>query len=998
MAYKNFQNCTEQEYHDIIYSGEAEQSLKLWVNDVEIENIEDYCEEITRISRVFPNGSNTFNINELVSQEVQIVVHELNPNIFNGTIKFSIGTLIDEENEIYEYVPMGVFNIQETPTTDYDKTTLTLRDNSVKLDVPYNAKPLIDLNNGSATLKQILLDICTNCGISTKITTFFGENKLIGIYDNTINARIYINYIAGQCGAIPVIDRDGELDFVYVNNLTTHKIPLDVVESYELGTPYQIEKVLFESGIIKYEKTILPNEYTEVDYLETNATGYINTGYKAKSTTTYEIIAQLNHEQKLDGALFGSRTSAGNENEFILWHNNNNLITTENISARVGGANVTKYIPNSDFEWRKIEYRSDNYFYINDEQIGLFNNQQSDNNTLNLYLLGMNTNGNVDARKFRGKVKNFKIWENNVLVRNFVPCYRNSDSKVGFYDVVNNVFYTNQENGNFTYGEIKQQTTMYIDSANLYINEQAQIDNIFNVVNGFKIDSVTTGNILGNPAIDPWDLIQIYGYYDENNNFISDENTIVFTTFANKRLTYSGVSTDVFETTISEEKRDSNVSLSSNATYKKNVKTEIDLINGILRLINEEYLNFLKETSGTGYVEIENVYANGITRIEITGIMSALFPSNTLYPSDTLYAKSPYLIVEDSNQNKKYYDLGINYLATGDKYIYNYEFDDTQNTYVATAIIKRNNNTEEELQAPIFEIPKGDYKIYMECCNNLQYQVQYVIYNDLTSTMATNTQLATAITQTRNEIDIKASQQVNKDEIIADLNVAIKDGKGVINLTGNQVVINSDNFKVSGDGTINAKNGIFEGTINGSTINGARISIVDDFRATSLQELYDNPSFHVTSYETYDGADHQNNLYLTGGMIEMRDDMGGLVKMGVGTGVGEIVVYGNVIADDFVRTSLEEKKKNFEKFNNALKIIKNTDIYKYHYKNKNDNTKKDIGIVIGEKYKYSKELTNEDNTGMNLTNMVGVCFQAIKEQQEMIEKLQKEIKKLKEAK
>lgn len=381
---------TSQTYKNIIYSGNAEQKLRLWVNNVEITDIEDYCEEITINNRIFPNGSETFNINDLIAKEVQIIVHDLQPSTFNGVIKFSIGALIDESNNTYEYIPMGVFNIQEIPTTDGETTTITLRDNSIKLDVPYNAKPLLDLNDGTATLLQILNDICATCNLTTKITTFPNSNKLIGIYDNTINARIYVNYIAGQAGAIPIIDRDGELDFVYVNNLTTHKIPLNILESYELGKPYQISKVIFESGIIKYE--------------------------------------------------------AGTD--------------------------------------------------IND--------------------------------------------------------------------------------------------IMYLDSANVYINTQEQVNSIYNIVNGFKIDSVTTGKVLGDPSIDSWDLIQVYGYYDNNDDFVADENTIVFTTFANSRYTYNGVSTTQYETIVSNEKRETNVSLTSTETYKKEVKTTIDNMKGELELSVKE--------------------------------------------------------------------------------------------------------------------------------------------------------------------------------------------------------------------------------------------------------------------------------------------------------------------------------------------------------------------------------------------------------------------------
>ena len=34
----------------------------------------------------------------------------------------------------------------------------------------------------------------------------------------------------------------------------------------------------------------------------------------------------------------------------------------------------------------------------------------------------------------------FKIYDNDTLIRNYVPCYRKADSVVGMYDTVNNVF------------------------------------------------------------------------------------------------------------------------------------------------------------------------------------------------------------------------------------------------------------------------------------------------------------------------------------------------------------------------------------------------------------------------------------------------------------------------------------------------------------------------------------------------------------------------------
>ena len=44
---------------------------------------------------------------------------------------------------------------------------------------------------------------------------------------------------------------------------------------------------------------------------------------------------------------------------------------------------------------------------------------------------------------FKGKIYEFKLYDNDILVRNFIPCYRKIDNVPGMYDVVNGVFYTN---------------------------------------------------------------------------------------------------------------------------------------------------------------------------------------------------------------------------------------------------------------------------------------------------------------------------------------------------------------------------------------------------------------------------------------------------------------------------------------------------------------------------------------------------------------------------
>ena len=107
---------------------------------------------------------------------------------------------------------------------------------------------------------------------------------------------------------------------------------------------------------------------------------------------------------------------------------------------------------------------------------------------------------------------------------------------------------------------------------------------------------------------------------------------------------------------------------------------------------------------------------------------------------------------------------------------------------------------------------------------------------------------------------------------------------------------------------------------------------------------------------------------------------------------------GNITCVSLTQTSLEENKKNFEKYTGALKEVLNTDIYKYNLKNEDDDSKKHLGFVIGDKYNYSNDITSVDEEGKEIGvdnyAMTSLCLQAIKEQQEIIQDLKERIEKL----
>lgn len=102
---------------------------------------------------------------------------------------------------------------------------------------------------------------------------------------------------------------------------------------------------------------------------------------------------------------------------------------------------------------------------------------------------------------------------------------------------------------------------------------------------------------------------------------------------------------------------------------------------------------------------------------------------------------------------------------------------------------------------------------------------------------------------------------------------------------------------------------------------------------------------------------------------------------------------GNITCVSLTQTSLAEKKKNFEKLENALDIVKDTDIYKYNFNFEKETDKKHIGFVIGDKYNYREEITSAKNDGADDYSMISVLWKAVQEQQAEIEELRKLVNK-----
>ena len=291
--------------------------------------------------------------------------------------------------------------------------------------------------------------------------------------------------------------------------------------------------------------------------------------------------------------------------------------------------------------------------------------------------------------------------------------------------------------------------------------------------------------------------------------------------------------------------------------------------------------------------------------------------------------------------------------------------------------------------------------------------------------------------------DNTSQAKINADNVDIEANDVLNILSGnTINLTSKNIAINSTNFSVDNNGNTTMNNA----TLNGGEIkssnyvantSGTKISLTDgsidtkNFKVdnygnvkitdtgqagnTSLTIISnENQTYELKSLLRSDGIflsqssnfPDNNFIYITTAAVGRpsiqlhgkNDDNNMLIGHSfinvADNNNSTTITAASITTPEVIQTSLETSKKNFEKFEDALDIINKVDIYKYHLKGQDDKEKKHIGFVIGDKFNYSEEITSQNNDGVDLYSMISVCFQAIKEQQEMIENLENRIKEL----
>jgi hypothetical protein len=192
-------------------------------------------------------------------------------------------------------------------------------------------------------------------------------------------------------------------------------------------------------------QNVLPNEYQEVEYIESTGTQYINLNYvpTANLSKVETRVERLSMPTQY-GNIFGSELD-GTNRLFLRYENDGTRISffkpwRQNYDNPESG--IIDIIV--DFPNRVLKIGSQTYADMQYSKSG---------NLLPWYLFSLNYKGNTATDCwFGGRMYYFKLYENNELIKNMIPCYRKSDNEIGMYDLVTNTFFTNAGTETFNKG------------------------------------------------------------------------------------------------------------------------------------------------------------------------------------------------------------------------------------------------------------------------------------------------------------------------------------------------------------------------------------------------------------------------------------------------------------------------------------------------------------------------------------------------------------------
>ncbi len=203
----------------------------------------------------------------------------------------------------------------------------------------------------------------------------------------------------------------------------------------------------------------LPAGYTELEYIQSTGTQWIDTGIKGNMSYKYEIdFQQIDSSQYRNWGAFNQQSYSGGPNMSftytsgfsVRWTVSGNEVQQVDKISAINANRHKIIIDNGNVTWDGVS---------KGRSTGHQDNYQLN---YNLFLGTINPGGTTPTTNAKSKYYSYKVWNTDGnLIQNFIPA-KNSSGVVGMYDTVSGNFFTNAGTGSFIAGPVVPETPIKI--------------------------------------------------------------------------------------------------------------------------------------------------------------------------------------------------------------------------------------------------------------------------------------------------------------------------------------------------------------------------------------------------------------------------------------------------------------------------------------------------------------------------------------------------------
>lgn len=270
-------------------------------------------------------------------------------------------------------------------------------------------------------------------------------NSQVPVINDTTNGRAYYVVGYGLTGGVPssIIFRSYDATNVYEwtvdaqDNWTSSQSGLVSTSGDQTidGTKTFVERPLYPNTVT------LPSGYTQLEYIHSDGTAYINTGRKYSTNDSVELIFQQDDtaNYRIWGTFNQSSYSGKNVSMTysVGWCVRQETRDGQAAMVTFGAIDTKKHtlkiLPSGHCYFDGVDYGKSEGWAANFTF------------SYNAYLFTINPGGTTPSATMKGRVYRYRVWRSGALVQDMYPVkyVSGGTTTYGMYDVINNQYYTN---------------------------------------------------------------------------------------------------------------------------------------------------------------------------------------------------------------------------------------------------------------------------------------------------------------------------------------------------------------------------------------------------------------------------------------------------------------------------------------------------------------------------------------------------------------------------